>query len=83
MLLSILCGELHLLVSWCTGDMYGMTSNNEDRGRSRRPNVGNRGWSSIGWVLSGWTIETSGDVVCSLHRTQGDEERGFLSFASK
>jgi hypothetical protein len=24
-----------------------------------------------------------GDVVCGLHRAQGDEERGFLSLASK
>jgi hypothetical protein len=25
----------------------------------------------------------SGDAVCSLHRAQGDEERGFLGLASK
>jgi hypothetical protein len=27
-------------------------------------------------VLSGRTIERSGDVVCDLHRTRGDEEGG-------
>jgi hypothetical protein len=29
-------------------------------------------------VLSGRTIGRSGDVVCSLHRARGDEERQFL-----
>jgi hypothetical protein len=28
-------------------------------------------------------IERSGDVVCSLHRAQGDDERGFLRLVSK
>jgi hypothetical protein len=28
-------------------------------------------------------IEMSGDTVCSLHHTQGDEEREFLGLASK
>jgi hypothetical protein len=32
-----------------------------------------------GWVLSGRTIERSGDAMCGLHRAQGDEEREFLS----
>jgi hypothetical protein len=31
-----------------------------------------------GRVLGGRTIEMSGDVVCGLHRTRGDEKRGFL-----
>jgi hypothetical protein len=31
-----------------------------------------------GRVLGGWVIERSGDAVCGLHRTRGDEERGFL-----
>jgi hypothetical protein len=31
-----------------------------------------------GRVLSGRGIERSGDVVCSLHRARGDEEREFL-----
>jgi hypothetical protein len=32
-----------------------------------------------GRVLGGRAIERSGDAVCGLHRTRGDEERGFLS----
>jgi hypothetical protein len=31
-----------------------------------------------GRVLGGWTIERSGDAVCSLHRARGDEEREFF-----
>jgi hypothetical protein len=31
-----------------------------------------------GRVLDGRTIGRSGDVVCGLHRTRGDKERGFL-----
>jgi hypothetical protein len=34
-------------------------------------------------VLSGRTIERSGDAVCSLHHARGDEERGFLGSTSK
>jgi hypothetical protein len=30
------------------------------------------------WVLGVRTIERSGDAMCGLHHTQGDEERGFL-----
>jgi hypothetical protein len=60
-----------------------MAGSNKDRGRSRRPDVEDWGWSSIGWVLGGRTIERSGDVVCGLHRAQGDEEYGFLGLASK
>jgi hypothetical protein len=32
----------------------------------------------IGQVLSGPTIERSGDVVCGLYRARGDEEREFF-----
>jgi hypothetical protein len=32
-----------------------------------------------GRVLGGRAIERSGDAVCDLHRTRGDEERMFLS----
>jgi hypothetical protein len=56
-----------------------MVDNDDDRGRSRRLDVDDQGWSSTGRVLGGRTIERSGDVVCGLHRPQGDEERGFLS----
>jgi hypothetical protein len=45
--------------------------------------VEDRGWSSTGRVLSGWRIKRSGDDVCGLHHAQVDEERGFLSSASK
>jgi hypothetical protein len=31
-----------------------------------------------GRVLSGQTIEKSGDAMCSLHRARGDEEHRFL-----
>jgi hypothetical protein len=55
-----------------------MTDNDEDRGRSRRPGVEGRGWSSTGRVLDGQTIGRSGDVVCGLYRAQGDEEHEFL-----
>jgi hypothetical protein len=34
-------------------------------------------------VLSGRTIERSGDAVCGLHRARGDEEREFFGCASK
>jgi hypothetical protein len=34
--LIILCGESHLLVSWCAGVRSNMVSSDEDRGRSRR-----------------------------------------------
>jgi hypothetical protein len=60
-----------------------MAGSDEDRGRSRRPSVEDRGWSGIGRVLGGWTIERLDDVVCSLYRAQGDEEREFLGLASK
>jgi hypothetical protein len=48
-----------------------MVDGEEDLGRSRRPGAENQGWSSTGQVLGGRTIESSGDVVCDLHRTQG------------
>jgi hypothetical protein len=34
-------------------------------------------------VLSGRTIEGSGDAVCSLHHARVDEERRFFGLASK
>jgi hypothetical protein len=57
------CGESCLLVSWCVGDRCDIAANNEDRGRSRRPDVEDRGWSDTGRVLGGRTIERSGDAV--------------------
>jgi hypothetical protein len=38
-------GESRLLVSWCAGDRCGMACNDEDRGRSRRLDAEDRGWS--------------------------------------
>jgi hypothetical protein len=76
-LLSILVGESRLLVSWCAGGRCRMVGSNEDHGKSRRPGAQDRRWSSIGRVLGGRMIERSADVVCDLHRAQGDEERGF------
>jgi hypothetical protein len=60
-----------------------MVGSNEDQGRSRRLGAQDRGWSSTGQVLSGRTIERSGDAVCGLHHAQEDEEHGFLGLASK
>jgi hypothetical protein len=60
-----------------------MTSSDDDRDRSRRLGVEDWGWSSIGRILDGWTIEMLGDIVCGLHRAQEDEECGFLGSASK
>jgi hypothetical protein len=59
-----------------------MAGSDEDLGRSRRPGVEDRGWSSTGRVLCGWTIRRSGDAVCGLHLPQGDEEGEFLGLAS-
>jgi hypothetical protein len=59
-----------------------MADSNDDRGRSRRLDAEDQGWSSTCRVLGGWIIERSGDAVCSLHRAQGDEEHGFLGLAS-
>jgi hypothetical protein len=58
-----------------------MVASDEDLGKSRRPGAEDRGWSSTGRVLSGRTIERSGDAMCGLHHGQGDEERGFLGSA--
>jgi hypothetical protein len=55
-----------------------MVGSNEDCGRSRRPGIEDRGWSSTCRVLGGRTIGRSGDIVYGLHRAQGDDERGFF-----
>jgi hypothetical protein len=60
-----------------------MAGNDEDQDRSRRLGAEDRGWSSTGQVLGGWTIERLGDDVCGLHHAQGYKERGFLGLASK
>jgi hypothetical protein len=55
-----------------------MTGIDEDRGRSRRLGAEDQGWASTSRVLGGRTIERSGDAMCDLHRTQGDESMSFL-----
>jgi hypothetical protein len=54
-----------------------MADSNEDLGRSRRPGVEDRGWSSTGQVLGGRTIGRSGDIVVKQIGL------GFPSFASE
>jgi hypothetical protein len=83
LLLSILCGELCLLVSWCAGDRCDMASGDEVRDRSMRPHVEDRGWSSTGRILGGRMVERSGDAVCGLYHAQEDKEHEFLGLASK
>jgi hypothetical protein len=72
------CRELCLLVSWCVGNKCDMVSSDEDLGRSRRPDVEDRGWSNIGRVLGGRTVGRLGDSMFGLYCAQGDEERMFL-----
>jgi hypothetical protein len=55
-----------------------MVGSDDDLGRSRRHGAEDPEWSSTGQVLSDRTIERSCDVICSLHRAQGDKERKFL-----
>jgi hypothetical protein len=81
--LSCSCGESCLLISWCAGDRCGMVDSDKDCGRSMRPSVKDRRWLHTGWVLGDRTIERSSDAVCGLYCAQGDEERGFLGWASK
>jgi hypothetical protein len=38
-------GESCLLVSWCACDRCDMTCSDEDRDRSMRPSIEDRGWS--------------------------------------
>jgi hypothetical protein len=60
----VLLGESCLIVSWCVGGRCGMVCNNEDHGRSRRPDAGDREWSH----RSG-TRWSSGRVApCAIYR---------------
>jgi hypothetical protein len=67
LLLSILCGELCLLVSWCVGDRCDVAGSDEDLGRSMRLGLDDRRWLSTARILGGRTIGRSGDVMCCLH----------------
>jgi hypothetical protein len=73
------CGESCLFVSWCVGDRCDMVNSDKDRGRSRRTDTEDRGWSSTGRVNGSRTIGRSGDVMCDMHCARGDEEREFLA----
>jgi hypothetical protein len=77
--IPVSCGESCLLVSWCVGGRCDIAGSDEDRGRSMRPSAEDRGSSRTGRVLGARAVGRSGDVVCSLHRAQGDEECEFLS----
>jgi hypothetical protein len=44
LLLSIMYGESHLLVSWCVGDRCDMVGSDEDCDMSRRTGAEDRGW---------------------------------------
>jgi hypothetical protein len=45
-----------------------MAGNDEDRGRSRRPNTEDRRWSDTGRLPGGRTIGRSSDAMCGFHR---------------
>jgi hypothetical protein len=76
-------GESRLFVLWCVGGRCSMAGSDEDHDRSRRPDAEDQGLSGISRVFSGRTIEMSGDTVCGLHHTWGDEGHMFLGWASK
>jgi hypothetical protein len=43
--LSLFYLENHVcFISWCAASMCGMTSSDEDHGKSRRPSAEDRGW---------------------------------------
>jgi hypothetical protein len=75
--------ENHVCLSRGVGGKCDMTSSDEDHGRSMRPGAEDRGWSSIGQVLSDRTIRRLGDDVCGLYCAQGNEECEFLCLATK
>jgi hypothetical protein len=60
-----------------------MAGSDKDHGKSRRPGAEDRGWSTIGRILNGRTIERSVDTMCGLYRAHGDREHKFLGCASK
>jgi hypothetical protein len=73
-----LYAESHLLLLWCACDGCSMADSDKDHCRSMRPGAEDRG-GRTSRVLNGRTIGRSGDAVCSLHRSHGDEECRFLS----
>jgi hypothetical protein len=75
-------GESRLLVSWCAGSRSAWCA-----ATRIMEGVGDLvqriGDGRTGRVLDGRAIERLGCAVCGLHRARGDEERGFLGWASK
>jgi hypothetical protein len=67
--LSILCGELCLLLSWCAADRCGKTDSGKDCGRSRRPGVENRnGQAQVDYSVAGRSRgQVTLCVVCTMH----------------
>jgi hypothetical protein len=69
-----------LLVSWCAGDRCGMTCSDEDRGRSRRPDTEDQGWSHMSGTR--WSDgRVAPCVVCTWHVET--RSAGFLVEAQK
>jgi hypothetical protein len=81
--LSLLCGELRLLIPLCVGDKYDMAVSDKDHGRNRRLGVEDQGWPNTYRVLGARTIEMSDNAVCGMHHAQGDEYRRLFGWASK
>jgi hypothetical protein len=77
-------GESCLLVSWCAGGRCGMTCNDEDRGRSRRPGAEDQEWSRgrmAPCAVCTWHVETRSAGFLVEPQNQG---RRFVSgLASK
>jgi hypothetical protein len=69
LLLSILCEESRLLVSWCVGDMCDMVGSDEDHGRSRRPGAENQdGQAQVGYSVAGRSEgRVMPCVVCTMN----------------
>jgi hypothetical protein len=62
-------GESCLLVSWCAGGRCGIACSDEDRGRSRKPDAEDRGWShrSGTWWPGGREVGCALCAVCTWH----------------
>jgi hypothetical protein len=61
-----------------------MADTNEDRGRSRRLGVEDRGRSGTSQVLTSQTIGRLRGIMCDPHRTHGANKKcGFPGLASK
>jgi hypothetical protein len=68
-------GESYLLISWCAGAAWHAATRIVAGAGDLVQRTGD---GRTGRVLDGRAIERSDGAVCGLHRTHGDEERGFL-----